>query len=148
MNINRSVFIVDDDAFCRNIFRQHLINLGFTRIRTFADGQECLNNLTDQPDIVFLDYEMEPLNGLEVLRKIKRVNPDVYLIIVSGQEDMQVAINALKYGAIDYIIKGEQELAMMDKVLAKVDQVAALLEQRRPRRNWYNLFRSSSTVSQ
>lgn len=148
MNINRSVFIVDDDPFCRNIFRQHLRNLGFTRIRTFADGQECLNNLTDQPDIVFLDYEMEPLNGLEVLRKIKRVNPDVYLIIVSGQEDMQVAINALKYGAIDYIIKGEQELAMMDKVLAKVDQVAALLEQRRPRRNWYNLFRSSSTVSQ
>ena len=134
-----SFFVVDDDAFCRNLYEQHLHSMGHLRVRTFSDGQECLNHLTEQPDIIFLDYNMEPMNGLDVLKKIKRFNPDIFLVIVSGQEDMQVAINALKYGAFDYIIKGESELEMINRVLAKIQHVTALLRQR-PTTRWRKLL--------
>jgi DNA-binding NtrC family response regulator len=125
-----SIFLVDDDSFCRVLYEQHLINLGYTQIRMFSDGQSCLNALTDQPDVIFLDYRMEPLDGLEVLRKIKRFNPDIYLVVISSQEDMQVAVNALKYGAFDYIIKGENDLERIVTVLKKIQDVMALLRQR------------------
>lgn len=125
-----SIFLVDDDSFCRVLYEQYLINLGYTQIRMFSDGQSCLNALTDQPDVIFLDYRMEPLDGLEVLRKIKRFNPDIYLVVISSQEDMQVAVNALKYGAFDYIIKGENDLERIATVLKKIQDVMALLRQR------------------
>lgn len=125
-----SIFIVDDDSFCRSLYEQHILNLGYSNITLFGDGQECLNKLTEQPDIIFLDYRMEPLDGLDMLRKIKRFNPNIYLVIISGQDDVQVAVNALKYGAFDYIIKGENDLDKIEGVLKKIQGVIALLQQR------------------
>lgn len=130
MKESLSVFIVDDDAFCRNLYEQHILNMGYNRIMLFSNGQDCLNQLTEQPDIIFLDYRMEPLDGLELLRKIKRVNPDIYLVIISGQEDAQIAVNALKYGAFDYIIKGDGDLQKIETVLRKIDHVIEVLQQR------------------
>lgn len=125
-----SIFIVDDDPFCRSLYEQFILNLGYGNITLFSDGQECLNQLTEQPDIIFLDYRMEPLDGLDVLRKIKRFNPNIYLVIISGQDDVQVAVNALKYGAFDYIIKGENDLNKIEGVLKKIQSVIYLLQQR------------------
>ena len=87
---------------------------------------------------------MEPLNGLEVLRKIKRFNPNIYMVLLSGQDDMEVAVNALKYGAFDYIIKGKNDLAKIETVLAKIQTVMAELEQR-PRRPWQKLVKLFGT---
>lgn len=134
-----SIFIVDDDSFCRTLYEQQVRNLGYSQIRLFSDGQECLNHLTELPDVIFLDYRMEPLDGLEVLRKIKRFNPDIYLVIISGQEDLQVAVNALKYGAFDYIVKGDNDLSKIDAVLKKIQDVMALL-QNQPGGRWHKLM--------
>lgn len=134
-----SIFIVDDDAFCRTLYEQHVRNLGYSQISVFSDGQECLNHLTDQPDVIFLDHRMEPLDGLDVLRKIKRFNPDIYLVVISGQEDLQVAINALKYGAFDYIVKGDNDFEKIDAVLKKIQDVMTLLKQR-PGGKWHKLM--------
>ncbi|MEZ0609097.1 response regulator [Fibrella sp. WM1] len=134
-NESLSIFIVDDDLFCQNLYEQFIRNLGYNNITLFSDGQECLNHLTDQPDVIFLDYRMEPLDGLDVLRKIKRFNPDIYLVVISGQDDLQVAVDALKYGAFDYIIKGQNDFEKIELVLKKIRQVMALLQQR-PRGRW------------
>lgn len=134
-NESLSIFIVDDDLFCQNLYEQFIRNLGYSNITLFSDGQECLNHLTDQPDVIFLDYRMEPLDGLDVLRKIKRFNPDIYLVVISGQDDLQVAVDALKYGAFDYIIKGQNDFEKIESVLKKIRQVMALLQQR-PRGRW------------
>lgn len=138
-NASLSIFIVDDDLFSQNLYEQFIRTLGYTNIRLFSDGQECLNHLTDQPDIIFLDYRMEPLDGLDVLRKIKRFNPDIYLVVLSGQEDLQVAVDALKYGAFDYIIKGQNDFEKIESVLKKILNVMALLQQR-PRGRWQKLL--------
>ncbi|ARK10854.1 response regulator [Fibrivirga algicola] len=127
-----TIFLVDDDPFCGRMYEQHVRNLGHTNVTLFNDGQDCLNRLTEQPDIIFLDYHMEPMDGLEVLRKIKRFSPDIFLVIVSGQEDLNVAVNALKYGAFDYIIKGDNDFEKITSVLTKIQDVMEMLKQRPP----------------
>ncbi len=127
---NLKIFVVDDDPFCAELYKEHLMSTGYANITSYNNGQDCINNLTEQPDIIFLDYNMAPLDGLEVLKKIKRFSPDIYLVVLSGQEDMQVAINALKYGAFDYIIKGESDLAMINVVLQKIKNVMEMLEKK------------------
>jgi DNA-binding NtrC family response regulator len=139
-----TVFIVDDDPFCLRLYQKHLEEIGFTSIYSFKDGQDCINNLTEDPAIILLDYNMNNMTGLEVLKKIKRFNPDIFTVLVSAQEDMQIAINALKYGAFDYIIKDKDDLEMMDTVLFKIDNVVKMLS-KQTRSNWFS-FNFLSTL--
>jgi DNA-binding NtrC family response regulator len=126
-NRDLKVFVVDDDAFCRELYAQYLHNLGFASVFLFEDGESCLNSMSQRPDIIFLDHDMQPLDGLEVMKKIKRTHPDIYLIIVSGQENIQVSVNALKYGAFDYIIKGDKDEEMIARVTEKIVHIMNLL---------------------
>src|ERR1700744_3863486 len=118
-----NIFLVDDDSFCLNVYGQHLSQLGHRQVSIFQNGAECLNHLTQNPDIIFLDHGMDLLTGIEVLKKIKRFNPDIYVVFLSGQENIETAVNALKYGAFDYIVKGEMELENITKVLAKITNI-------------------------
>ena len=117
---NLKFFIVDDDPFYRMLYNQHLLNLGFKNNILLENGDECINRLYMEPDIIFLDYEMSPTNGLEVLQKIRVTHPNIYVLLISGQRNIQVAVNALKYGALDYIIKGEEDLHMISGVINKI----------------------------
>lgn len=114
------LFLVDDDAFSLHLYRQNIINLGFTDVQTFDNGIECLNNLNMKPEIVFLDHNMDTLTGFEVLKKIKRVDPNIFVVMISAQENMKTAVDALKYGAFDYIIKGDNELKKIENVLNRI----------------------------
>jgi DNA-binding NtrC family response regulator len=129
-NKDLSIFIVDDDPMCSQIYKQYLKNLGYTNVELFDNGQQCINELTRKPDIIFLDHEMTPINGMDTLKKIKRFNPDIYLVYISAQEDMQVAINALKYGVFDYVIKGELEEQKIVSVMLKIVNVMELLSEK------------------
>ena len=120
------IFIVDDDAICREFYKQHLLNMGFENVMLFDNGQQCIDQLDQNPDIILLDHQMKPIDGLDTLKKIKRFNPDIFLIYISGQDDLEVAVNALKYGAFDYIIKGnakeeEKLVAVMNKILVVIE---------------------------
>jgi DNA-binding NtrC family response regulator len=103
-------FIVDDDTISRKIYQQHLANLGFTQVHEFSNGTDCLENLDLQPDVMFLDYDMTPINGIELLKKVKQICPNIQLLMLSGQKDLRVAVDAMKNGAFDYIVKGEKDL--------------------------------------
>lgn len=124
------IFIVDDDPMYQEICKQYLDNIGFKNITLFDNGQDCVNRLTEEPDVIFLDHEMYPIDGMEVLKKIKRFNPDIYLVVLSAQENMQVAVNVLKYGAFDYIIKGNDENKRIADVMNKIEQISELLKQK------------------
>ena len=117
---NLKFFIVDDDPFYRMLYNQHLLNLGFRNNVLMDNGEDCLNRLHMQPDIIFLDYNMPPSNGIDILQKIKKSNPNIYILLISGQNDIKVAVSALKYGAEDYIVKGEEDLDMISGVLNKI----------------------------
>jgi len=99
------IFIVDDDIFCLALYKQFLKNLGYNDVTSFMGGDECLGYLEARPNLVFLDYNMEGLNGIEVLKVIKEFSPSTIVYIITGKEDQLVAKEAMKEGALDYIIK-------------------------------------------
>lgn len=113
-------FIVDDDVFCSSLYEQHLNNIGCTNITHFSNGIDCLNNLHENPDIIFLDHNMNDLTGFEVLKKIKRINPAIYVVMISGQDDIKTAVDALKYGAFDYLIKDDQVSTKIKMLISKI----------------------------
>lgn len=127
------IFVVDDDPFSRELYSQQLQNLGYADITVFENGAACLPALTEMPDLIFLDYSMETLNGVEVLRKIKRFNPDINVVFLSGQEDVETAVNSLKYGAFDYIVKGPRDSERIRQVLEKLQAMRAVLPARQRR---------------
>lgn len=116
---NLRIFLVDDDLTYRNNCAHYLKTLGYTDLTEFTDGQQCINNLKQAPDVILLDHEMLPMNGIDILRKIKRFDQNIFVIYLSGNLD--VAINALKYGAFDYVIKGSvNERARVAEVIRKI----------------------------
>jgi len=123
---NSTTFIVDDDPFVGQLYKQHLSNLGYSDLHYFASGVDCLKHLDLSPEIVLLDHQMAQVTGFEVLKKIKRSNPDAAVIMVSGQEDMTTALNALKYGAFDYIIKDNTETSRIEHALDRLAKLKAL----------------------
>jgi len=130
MELNHAlkIFIVDDDLFTLALYQQQLTNLGYQDITVHENGASCLNDLVLQPDVIFLDHGMDGMNGVEVLKKIKRFNPDAYVVFISGQDDVQTAVNSLKYGAFDYIVKGDSDVIRIEKVLEKIQAVQSMLK--------------------
>ncbi|MBK6497100.1 MAG: response regulator [Saprospiraceae bacterium] len=118
----KKIFVVDDDVFTSAIFKQHLQNLGYDDITCFSGGTLCLNHLQERPDVILPDHEMGDLTGFDVLIKIKRFDPNIYVVMVSGQEDMMTAIDSLKYGAFDYIIKGDDTTYKITKVMERIEK--------------------------
>ncbi|KIA97665.1 response regulator [Flavobacterium sp. AJR] len=120
-------FIVDDDFFCANLYNQYLTNMDYNDVTLFANGIDCIDNLHLKPDIIFLDHNMEDITGFEVLKKIKRYNPNIYVVMVSGQENIKTAVDALKFGAFDYVIKGndvnEKMIVIITKIIAVKEQL-------------------------
>ena len=119
-------FIVDDDFFCASMYEQFLTSMGYSNITYYNNGIDCLKNLDEQPDIIFLDHIMDDITGFEVLKKIKSYNPNIYVIMVSGQETIKTAVDALKYGAFDYIIKDN---AVCDKMGIIINKIILIKEE-------------------
>lgn len=119
----RHIFIVDDDLFSINKFRQIIENLGYDKVSTFPNASIALFNLEKKPSVVFLDYYMDDISGIEVLKKIKKFDKNIYVVMISAQDKIKVAFDAIKLGAFDYIEKGENEGEKIKEVLGKIEQL-------------------------
>lgn len=133
------IFIVDDDIFCREIYEQHLRNLGYKDIISFSNGEDCISQLDQNPDIIFLDQSMEPVNGIEMLKIIKCRNPAIYLVMISADNSKQVTADAFKSGAFEYIPKGENDLNMIATIMQKIFSVIEILNKPKAS-HWKKLF--------
>jgi DNA-binding NtrC family response regulator len=121
------VFLVDDEPYCQQLYGRYLNNLGVTQIQHFSKSSDCLEQLICRPDLIFLDYNMDNLNGIDILKKIKRFDPNIPVIFISGQEEIKIAVNALKYGAFDYLTKEHIDEAKMRHCLDKVVQIKDIM---------------------
>ncbi len=99
------VLVVDDEAQTRAMLTELITQQGY-RVRTAADGAAAVRAVLDMaPDVVLLDIAMPGLGGIEALTAIRAIAPEVKVIMVSGQGDLDLAKRALAYGAFDYITK-------------------------------------------
>lgn len=119
---NLKIFIVDDDLFCLSMYEQFLQNLGYTNITPFTAGTDCLQHIKEQPALVLMDYNMEGMNGIEVLKKIKGFNSHIMVYIISAQEISLVGKEALQYGALDYILKSSLSPEKIAAIMKRVEQ--------------------------
>jgi DNA-binding NtrC family response regulator len=123
-NFAAKIFLVDDDVLCLNLYQQFLKQLGYTNVHLFDNGNDCLESLsTLQPDIIFLDYNMDDLNGIDVLKQIKKFNPSITVLFISGQEDIEIAVNAMKQGALDYVVKSSLNTEKMSKIMERIENL-------------------------
>ncbi len=99
------IFVVEDDEWY-NRFLVHNLSLNPDyEIFSFENGKSCLEKLYLHPDVITLDYRLPDMKGLDVLKQVKEANEDIQVILISEQDDINVAVDLLKHGAYDYIVK-------------------------------------------
>jgi len=101
----KSILVIDDDRLIRQTFKTHLGAEGF-EVHLAADGEEGVRLFSDvSPDLVILDIHLPGLDGLEVLSRIKAMDPKAYVIMITAFDDMRTTVDAVKRGAFEYICK-------------------------------------------
>jgi len=99
------VLVIDDEPSIVDLFTEYLNGQGFDVISA-GGGEEGLDRLRlDGPDIVLLDMRMPGLDGLETLRRIRKINMGVPVLMISGNDDIAAAKEAIALGAFDYTLK-------------------------------------------
>jgi two-component system response regulator (stage 0 sporulation protein F) len=105
MTASGRMLIVDDEAPVREVLSDYFTERGYVVIAA-ADGEEALAVFVrERPDIVLLDVRMPGLDGLQVLKRLRAIDPDVAVIMVTANEDVAIARETLSVGAFDYVAK-------------------------------------------
>jgi two-component system, NtrC family, response regulator AtoC len=99
------VFLVEDDDIFAFLVETRLSKIPGVSLSVFPMGQECLDVLHERPDVIFLDYSLPVIDGLEVLRLIKESYPEARVVMLSGLEWQQVVDQCIQAGAEDFIQK-------------------------------------------
>lgn len=102
-----SIMIVEDDPWYGKILQHHLSLNPDYKVSRFLTGKECLENLHQKPDLVTIDFSLPDMDGDALFKKIKEYNPELPVIVISSQENISVAVNMLKMGASDYLVKDD-----------------------------------------
>ena len=124
----RYLFLVDDEPIQNEMLKDYLAERFLYEVKTFEDGESLLQNMHLGPEIVVLDYHLagqhrDAKNGVEILKRIKERHPDVQVIMLSGQDKLDVAVDSMKYGAYDYVVKGETAFSRIENTLNNVSEL-------------------------
>lgn len=116
------IFLVDDDALFLKSLEIEFMQFDNIIIETYATGEQCIKKLSRKPDVIILDYHLNgvdknAMNGLNTLAKIKAINPDLPVIMLSSQDSIDVAVNCMKHKAYDYIVKSETAFLRLQKAI-------------------------------
>ncbi len=101
------IFILEDDVWYGSMLQHYLSFNPDYEVRRFETSAAFFAALHENPQVVTLDYSLPDCDGGEALKKIKAYNSNTQVVIISGQEDVATAINLLKNGAFDYIVKDD-----------------------------------------
>lgn len=102
------VLVVEDQAEARSILRNMLMEIGINQIFESADGREALafiDSAFDFVDMIICDWNMPNMNGVELLRQIRTVDPDVPFLMTTGRVDLESVVEAKTSGVTGYIAK-------------------------------------------
>ncbi|MCL6460663.1 MAG: response regulator [Flavobacterium micromati] len=132
------LFLVDDDAlFLKSLEILFLENADFI-VETYSTGELCVANLPSNPDVIILDYRLDgiistAMDGLETLDRIKEINNDIPVIMLSSQDKIEVAVNCLHHKALDYVVKSETAFFRMQQIISGIFKYQKMEKEL----NWY-----------
>lgn len=117
------VFVIEDDLIFGKIIQRKLEQSDDSLdVRVFKSGEEFFNNLHLNPEIVSIDFNLPDMNGLEILKKVKQYDEDISAVILSGQEKVEVVVEAYSNGASQYIIKNDNALVELSQVVKNLSK--------------------------
>ncbi|MBK8193645.1 MAG: response regulator [Lewinellaceae bacterium] len=121
----KSVFLVDDDNMFLTMLTDHLEALERYNVSTFTTGEACMEQLGKKPDVIVLDYYLDSavpgaLNGMEILQRIKSVDPELKVVMLSSQEHYGIALQTIAKGALYYVIKDNQAFGEIEHLLSEI----------------------------
>ena len=105
---NPLIFIIEDSVVYKDLIVGFLNANGLANIKVYKKGEDSLNDLHLKPDLIILDYIGTGINGLEMMAKIGLDHPEIDFIFLSGQNDVEIAVQIMRLGAADYIVKNDQ----------------------------------------
>ena len=116
------LFLVDDDVDFLKLLKIQLLQQHDIVIETFSTGELCIEHLSSNPDIIIVDYnldsvEKDAMNGIETLDKIKSVNADIPVIMLSAQDEIDIALKCMSHKAFDYVVKSASDFLRLKKVI-------------------------------
>jgi two-component system, OmpR family, response regulator len=119
------IFLVDDDALYLKSLEIEFLESGDFDIETYSTGELCIANLSHNPDVIILDYQLDgverdAMNGIQTLDQIKEFNPDIPVIMLSSQDKIDVAINCMHHKAFDYVVKSETAFLRLQKAITSI----------------------------
>lgn len=124
---NPLIFVVEDNQMYNKLVVSYLKTNKFTNVESYLTGEEVLKNMHKNPDIVIQDYLLDGMTGIDVLIKAKKICPNVEFIFLSGNDNIDIAINSMKYGAYNYIVKDQMALQKLVEKIRKITTVSELV---------------------
>ncbi len=103
--MNKLVFIVDDEQAISKLLTYWVKDKWKYDVEVFANGEDLLRRMSAKPDIILLDIMLPGMDGLEILKRVKQIDNNLPVIILSAQGSVEVAVDSLKFGAYDYFPK-------------------------------------------
>jgi len=116
-------FIVDNDAFFRMLYHQHLSNMGFRNNILLENPIECLNKLDLMPAAIFIAFDVIPYDGLEAIKRIKKIDPSIFTFLIVNAKDRKVLKETLLIDGCEYIVKGDNDLEMITGAVNRLFKV-------------------------
>lgn len=126
MNKERiKLFLVDDDAVYLKLLEIEFLEHADFDIETYPTGESCIDHLSHFPDVIILDYLLDgidknAMNGIKTLDKIKAINPDIPVIMLSAQDKIEVAVDCMHHRAFDYVVKSETAFIRLQKIITTI----------------------------
>lgn len=140
------VLIIDDDEIVRRSCEKVLAPEGFL-VASVAGGKDGLKILSKKPfDLVLTDLRMPDMDGIDVLKKVKEAWPDIEVIVITGYGTIKSAIEAIRYGAYDYLEKPFSPEELINVVSRALERRNLLLENTRLRQEIQALYRVENIV--
>jgi DNA-binding NtrC family response regulator len=121
--VTTRIFVVDDDQHYARLLSYRLDKAKDHEVSVYHSGEDALDALdAGRPDVVFLDIMMPGIGGMETLRRLQLFEPDLPVVMISAQGTAEVAVEAMKGGATDYITKGQDDLVKLDVVVKRLKE--------------------------
>ncbi len=119
-HLKGKILVVDDDVMVRNFLERFLSKKSY-QVDTAENGNQAIEIIKkERPHLVLLDIKMPAMNGIDVLKEIKKIDPSVGVIMITALQEEEIAQEAMRLGADDYICKPFDIDYLENSVLAKI----------------------------
>ncbi|MCX6292095.1 MAG: response regulator [Bacteroidetes bacterium] len=144
-----TVSIIDDDPMFREALKDYLQSMKIEQVECFSTGEEFILSMKKSDKrLVICDFDFgtySKMNGLQVMEEIRKRDPKIPVIILSAQDNIAIALKALKNGAVDYYMKGTE--STFTTVLTTILKINELQRLRKNERDYIRALVAGSVVS-